>query len=480
MSVFRKAMVCLGLVDDDEYYGDDDEYYDDDAYDDAAPSGPPAPIAPRASRPPAPRRARPSPVTVIRSRRDREEPDAARRRARAPSRGDARSRCPTTRVHVMEPHGFNDAQEVGDRLKAGQPVILNLQGVDRDLQRRLIDFSSGLAYALSGTMSKAADQVFLLTPSNVEVSEEEKERLQARGLYRARPRREPSVLCALDHGLHRRAARCARSCRGSRSGRERRSPRSTVLLLRSHRAGARAAAPRDPAGRACSTSSFTRAHDRALSSSAGVVCRDRTDVRRGRRHDARVTASRGIPGHTVVRMEITPRELRDVEIAEAFRGYNRDVVNDLLERAAATHRRRATNGCSELSERLNAAQVEAGRSRETEDILHRTLLLAQRAADEAVAEATAEGAPDDGGRRARSRTSCSPTPRPNARRKGETERRRLEEEVIDLAGRRDTLLADVDALTPLRGRLPRTHGARARSRAVGVEESAIRCSRPGP
>ena len=71
------------------------------------------------------------------------------------------------------------------RLKAGQPVILNLQGVDRDLQRRLIDFSSGLAYALNGTMSKAADQVFLLTPSNVEVSEEEKERLQARGLYRA-------------------------------------------------------------------------------------------------------------------------------------------------------------------------------------------------------------------------------------------------------------------------------------------------------
>ena len=70
-------------------------------------------------------------------------------------------------------------------LKAGQPVILNLQAVDRDLQRRLIDFSSGLAYALNGTMSKAAEQVFLLTPSNVEVSEEEKERLQARGLYGA-------------------------------------------------------------------------------------------------------------------------------------------------------------------------------------------------------------------------------------------------------------------------------------------------------
>jgi len=92
---------------------------------------------------------------------------------------------PTAQVYVMDPRGFNDAQEVGDRLKNGQPVILNLQGVDRDLQRRLIDFASGLAYALSGTMSKAADQVFLLTPSNAEITDEEKERLQARGLYRA-------------------------------------------------------------------------------------------------------------------------------------------------------------------------------------------------------------------------------------------------------------------------------------------------------
>jgi cell division inhibitor SepF len=89
------------------------------------------------------------------------------------------------RVHVVEPRGFNDAQEVGDRLKANQPVILNLQGLERDLQRRLIDFSSGLAYALGGSMSRVADQVFLLTPSNVEVSQEEKDRLQARGLYRA-------------------------------------------------------------------------------------------------------------------------------------------------------------------------------------------------------------------------------------------------------------------------------------------------------
>ncbi len=93
---------------------------------------------------------------------------------------------PTTaaRVHVIEPRGFNDAPEIGDRGKENQAVILNLQGVSRELQRRLIDFSSGLAYAVGGSMSRVAESVFLITPLNVHLSEEEKERLQARGLYR--------------------------------------------------------------------------------------------------------------------------------------------------------------------------------------------------------------------------------------------------------------------------------------------------------
>jgi len=180
MSVFRTAMVWLGLVDDDEYDAQDDQYYLDEEYEDvpaAATTAATARVAPARSAQTE------SPVTVFRGRSSRDEDEAPAPTAR--SSAVKAIPMPTTRVHVMDPRGFNDAQEVGDRLKNGQPVILNLQGVDRDLQRRLIDFSSGLAYALSGTMSKAADQVFLLTPSNVEVSDEEKERLQARGLYRA-------------------------------------------------------------------------------------------------------------------------------------------------------------------------------------------------------------------------------------------------------------------------------------------------------
>ena len=89
------------------------------------------------------------------------------------------------KVHVVVPVGFNDAQEIGDKLKDNQPVIVNLQGIDRELSRRLIDFSSGLTYGLGGAMERVAEQVFLLTPSNVEVSPEEKRRLQERGLYRS-------------------------------------------------------------------------------------------------------------------------------------------------------------------------------------------------------------------------------------------------------------------------------------------------------
>lgn len=181
MSVFRTAMVWLGLVDDDEYDAQDEQYYLDDEYEEvaAAPAPTPARVAPaRAAQ-------SESPVTVFRGGRAAAAPEEEAPGSAARSSAVRTIPMPATRVHVMDPRGFNDAQEVGDRLKNGQPVILNLQGVDRDLQRRLIDFSSGLAYALSGTMSKAADQVFLLTPSNVEVSDEEKERLQARGLYRA-------------------------------------------------------------------------------------------------------------------------------------------------------------------------------------------------------------------------------------------------------------------------------------------------------
>ncbi len=82
---------------------------------------------------------------------------------------------------VVGPTSFNDAQDVADKFKINVPVILNLQGVERDLARRIIDFASGLCYGLGGQMERVANQVYLLTPSDVEVSPEERRRLRERG-----------------------------------------------------------------------------------------------------------------------------------------------------------------------------------------------------------------------------------------------------------------------------------------------------------
>jgi cell division inhibitor SepF len=178
-SMWRRAMVYLGLQDDPEGYEYDYDGYE--AYEDDDPPTHARRVEPAGDGAVAtePRVVEPAPTVRALPR------EPARGSDDPPRTGSIRAIATTSaRVHIVEPQGFNDAQEVGDRLKASQPVILNLQGLGRDLQRRLIDFSSGLAYAVGGSMQRVADQVFLLTPSNVEVSQEEKERLQARGLYR--------------------------------------------------------------------------------------------------------------------------------------------------------------------------------------------------------------------------------------------------------------------------------------------------------
>jgi cell division inhibitor SepF len=84
-------------------------------------------------------------------------------------------------VHLVVPRGFNDAKQIADRFKRSMPVIVNLQDADVELSKRLIDFSSGLTYALNGTMQRIADKVFLLTPPNIEVSAEERAKALERG-----------------------------------------------------------------------------------------------------------------------------------------------------------------------------------------------------------------------------------------------------------------------------------------------------------
>ena len=193
-SFMKKTMVYLGLL-DDEY----DEY---DDLEDRAPRGfsaatatrvePRAPeydqaeefsggmsrvrTIPRESAVPSQQRPAPSNVAP--------RPSAVRAMPVDTSISPAAGSSSSARVHVVAPSRFGDAKEIADRLKDNRPVIVNLQMADRDLQRRMIDFCSGVTYALSGEMEKVADQVFLLAPTNVKVSDEERQRLVERGFGR--------------------------------------------------------------------------------------------------------------------------------------------------------------------------------------------------------------------------------------------------------------------------------------------------------
>jgi cell division inhibitor SepF len=114
----------------------------------------------------------PARTAVLRSRGRRAEPVPMPMRA-----------VPSVQVHLVVPRSFNDAQQIADKFKDANPVILNLQGADPELSKRLIDFTSGLTYALDGGMQRVADKVFLLTPHNVEVSAEARARLGEKGFF---------------------------------------------------------------------------------------------------------------------------------------------------------------------------------------------------------------------------------------------------------------------------------------------------------
>ena len=163
-------------------------------------------------------------------------------------------------------------------------------------------------------------------------------------------------------------------------------------------------------------------------------------------------------------MDVSPQELRDVEIREAWRGYHRDDVDELLERAAAT--------IEHLEEQVHQAQARAAQAPAPPpartpapvaptpapvpvqasrppgidtDVIQRTLVLAQKAADDAVAEARARAQQIVADSESKAQSVVGEA-EANARRIAETERRRLEDEIGQLTAARDTLNADVDAL----------------------------------
>ena len=184
MSIWKRAMDYLGLGPDDAY----DDY-------DMAPEPEPRPGRSRQAHyeEPAVRSPRTVPdydgdavVRTVHTRpsfptRDVAEPAAAGRRPLPanddssvhprpinPSRPPAPSRggsSMSSDPHTVRPRRFDSAQEIADKFKEGQPVIMNLEAADREVSRRLIDFASGLCYGLNGSMEKVASGVYLLKPA---------------------------------------------------------------------------------------------------------------------------------------------------------------------------------------------------------------------------------------------------------------------------------------------------------------------------
>lgn len=170
--MLKKAMIYLGLGPDEHY-----ESYDDPIRQTPSHGAQPGRYGPEAAQPGISVASGSAPGDPVLGR-------TVRPVQLAPTEGEAGPEAgydnPVRAVHSMpaksmkphavSPDAFNDAQEIGDRFKSGQPVIVNLQAVDRDLQRRLVDFASGLCYAMGGKMDRVADQVYLLIPADVEVS----------------------------------------------------------------------------------------------------------------------------------------------------------------------------------------------------------------------------------------------------------------------------------------------------------------------
>ncbi len=170
---WHKALVYFGLAEEHEYGPEYEEDFgpdgSDEELDGRRDSG-------QVRRLPTSRRSRRDEIDDIFA--DDEPISASRTRVLRPVGEDS-----DVKVHLVIPRNFNDAQQVADQFKRSVPVILNLQTTDHELSKRMIDFCSGLTYALEGGMQRIAEKIFLLTPRNVEVSAEEKARLLDKGFF---------------------------------------------------------------------------------------------------------------------------------------------------------------------------------------------------------------------------------------------------------------------------------------------------------
>jgi cell division inhibitor SepF len=170
----RKMGIYLGLVEDDEDRRRAEEYDDYDSYEEPEPVRTVSPAASRSSRPTADPYAQGSLAVepVARLARDVEDDSDA-------PAGDSVSYQITT----LHPRNYNEARIIGEHVRSGIPVIMNLSEMDDSDARRLVDFAAGLTFGLRGTIDRVTNRVFLLSPANVHVTPEDKARIAEGGFF---------------------------------------------------------------------------------------------------------------------------------------------------------------------------------------------------------------------------------------------------------------------------------------------------------
>jgi cell division inhibitor SepF len=166
-SAMRKMGVYLGLLEDTERY--DDEYYDE--YDEQ----------PQRAR--AEESSHPAPVANISERRRSQSGSTAVQPGQQGQQGPQGIVAELSRITTLHPRTYNEARTVGENFREGVPVIMNLSDMDDADAKRLVDFAAGLVFAVRGTIERVTNKVFLLSPPNVSVAAEDKQRMAENGFF---------------------------------------------------------------------------------------------------------------------------------------------------------------------------------------------------------------------------------------------------------------------------------------------------------
>lgn len=172
MASFRRALVWLGITDEDEG-GETDAWHPESSQSGYGASNLREQTSPRVQVM--------SPGEELKPERTQrvggEDPQPERRTTVLRAFPQAPER---PKIHLIVPAKYSDVQEIGDKLKSEQPVIVNVEGLDRELRRRIVDFCSGLAYALEGKLKEIATGVYLVSPQRIEIADDDTFRARQR------------------------------------------------------------------------------------------------------------------------------------------------------------------------------------------------------------------------------------------------------------------------------------------------------------